>query len=89
MIELKNGYYFGIASDLSSISEMRFTIGQSFITAFIFVLLFGIVGGVIVSHRFLSRVDRIARIAKNIGSGQLHQRIPLSGANDDLTNSHQ
>jgi signal transduction histidine kinase len=41
-------------------------------------------GGLLVSSRFLGRVDRITSTAQLIMNGDLKQRIPLRSTNDDL-----
>ena len=41
-------------------------------------------GGWFLAHRALRPVDRMTQAARQIGAGQLHARIELTGANDEL-----
>jgi heavy metal sensor kinase len=41
-------------------------------------------GGWFLAHRALKPVDRMTQTARRIGAGQLHARLDLSGANDEL-----
>ncbi len=81
---LDEGYRMAVAADMEGITAIKRTVRNTFFFAFLFTLLIGIAGGVVVSRRFLSRVDRLTRTAENIGRGNLSERIPISGVGDDF-----
>lgn len=81
---LNDGYRLNIAADRDGVTEMERAVRNSFLLAFAFTLLLSVTGGLIVSRRFLARVDRLTRTAENIGRGNLSERILVSHANDDF-----
>lgn len=83
-IPLKDDYTLVIAADLSIIHEIEDAIRGRLIFMLIFVMAVASIGGMLLSRRFLSRVDRLSRTAEQIGAGQLSARIPLSGSGDDF-----
>ena len=47
-------------------------------------VLFGLVGGVIVSRNFTRRIDSINRTSSDIMAGDLSRRIPVRGSGDEI-----
>jgi hypothetical protein len=47
-------------------------------------ILLGLVGGLIVSRRFLARLDAINRTSREIIAGDLSKRVPMSAAGDEF-----
>jgi signal transduction histidine kinase len=82
--ELKEGYALMVAADLDGVTEMEHAVRNSFLLTSFFTLLLSIAGGVMVSNRFLIRVDQLKQTASNIGRGNLSERIPLAGTGDDF-----
>lgn len=83
-VALKDGYTLMVAADLSIIHEIENAVRGRLLVMLLFVLAVGMVGGWLVSRRFLKRVDRLSRTAERIGAGDLAARIPLSGSGDDF-----
>lgn len=84
-LELEDGYRFGVAADLERSLTLQRTVRNTFAAAFILSLIFGTAGGILVSRRFLARVDSFNRIAENIGRlGTLERRLPVDGSGDDF-----
>ncbi len=84
-VDLQDGYRFSVAADMGRAIDLQTTIRNVFAVAFILSLLLGVAGGLVVSRRFLARVDSFNRIAEDIGrGGALERRLPLDGSGDDF-----
>lgn len=81
---LDDGYRLLIAADMSRIEELENAMRNRFVLALVVTLLFGAAGGVLISKRFLRRVDRLSKTAERIGDGFLSERIPISPAGDEF-----
>ena len=81
---LSNGDTLAIAANFDQVAEVKDAILNGFLSAFGAVLLLGIVGGVALSFAFLKRVEAIRRTSEAIIAGDLTQRVPVRGTNDDL-----
>lgn len=81
---LHDGYVLAIGGELTAIHDMQDVMLHGLLMAFLFTVVLAIIGGLIVSRRFLKRVDRLGRTAEMIGAGDLSQRIALTGAGDDF-----
>jgi signal transduction histidine kinase len=83
-VPLDEDYLMAVAADMDGVTAIERTVRNTFLLAFVFTLFIGITGGVVVSRRFLARVDRLTRTAESIGRGNLSERVPVSGAGDDF-----
>lgn len=83
-VALDEGYMLVVAADLSIIHEIEDAIRGQLLLMLAFVIAVAAIGGVVLSRRFLSRVDRLGRTAEKIGAGQLSARMPVSGSGDDF-----
>ena len=83
-VELADDYMLVVAADLSIIHEIEDAIRGQLLLMLIFVAAVATLGGILLSRRFLARVDRLGRTAEQIGAGQLSARIPISGSGDDF-----
>lgn len=81
---LDEGYTLAIGGELTVIEDTQQIILRGLLVSFLFALVLAVVGGLIVSRRFLRRVDMLAKTAEMIGAGDLSKRIVLTGANDDF-----
>ena len=59
-------------------------IDQAFVWASILALALSVLAGVVVSRRFLRKIDRINATSNAIMRGQLKERIPVHGALDEI-----
>jgi len=57
---------------------------QAFLLGYAFIVIIGIAGGVMVSRRILGRVDAASNTARAIMQGNMAQRIPVTGRNDEF-----
>jgi len=81
---LEDGYVLAIGGEMTVMQDMQDVMLHGLLMSFVFSLVLGIIGGLIVSRRFLKRVDRLSRTAEMIGAGDLSQRIVLNGTGDDF-----
>lgn len=83
-VVLEGGFVLVVGADLTIIHEIEDAIRGRLIFMMLFVMGVAAVGGLLLSRRFLARVDRLSRTAEQIGAGQLSARIPVSGSGDDF-----
>jgi signal transduction histidine kinase len=81
---LDHDYILAVGADLKPIMNIKDTMLHGFAIAFLVTLCLGIAGGMIVSSRFLRRLDKFNRVAIDIGMGNLSQRMVISGTGDDF-----
>ncbi len=83
-ITLPNQTKVFIGKNSYDATKRRGDILDALSTALFFLLVFGLVGGLIISFQSIKRIDRISRVSQSINAGDLHLRIPLSKHNDDI-----
>jgi signal transduction histidine kinase len=83
-VELSNGMRLAVADDYGAIEDMRQAWIEAAMWSVIAFLLLSFVGGLVLSHQFLRRVDAIRATAEAIIRGDLRSRIPLRGTNDNF-----
>ena len=81
---LPGGIRLAIGADREEIDEVQTLILDSVASAFGAVLVLGIIGGIALSLALLKRVETIRRTAEAIIAGDLAQRVPVRGTDDDL-----
>jgi signal transduction histidine kinase len=81
---LAGGAQLAIAADRERIDEVEEAIFNGFASAFGAVIALGSIGGIALSLVLLKRVETIRRTAEAIIAGDLTQRVPMRGTNDDL-----
>ena len=82
--QLPNGETLIVANDLDWISDVQAAILQAFGWALLATLGLALGSGLLLSARFLNRLDAMTRTAATIVGGDLTSRIPISGAGDDF-----
>jgi signal transduction histidine kinase len=83
-LTLSDGSFVMVAQDASRLLDMQRAIEGAFGWAGGLTLLLAIVGGVLLSHNFLRRIDAIGRTSRVIMGGDLSARIPSRGTNDEI-----
>ncbi|MEQ8693961.1 MAG: ATP-binding protein [Gammaproteobacteria bacterium] len=73
-----------VAQDIDRIDEVEETTIEAFGWAFVVTLLFGALGGNVLSIGFLRRIDAINRTSHAIIAGKLSDRVPTRGTGDEL-----
>lgn len=83
-ITLPNHTKLFIGKNSYDATERREDILDALSTALLSLLLFGIVGGLVISFKSIKRIDRISRVSKSIMAGDLDLRVPTTKYHDDL-----
>lgn len=74
-----------VGQGLSGVDEARRAVLVAFAWALGATLVLGTVGGLVISAGFLHRIETMSRAAQGIMAGNLRQRIPSAGVDDDLS----
>ena len=73
-----------VARDIESQEALKRLLRRAFILGYALIFIIGTAGAVIVSRRMLRRVDVASNAARSIMQGNLAQRIPVTGRNDEF-----
>jgi signal transduction histidine kinase len=83
-VPLDNGMRLSVAEDLQFTEDLRHAWLEACGLGFLIFMLLSLLGGVLLSNRFLNRVDAIRTTAEAIVNGDLESRIPLRGTGDNF-----
>jgi signal transduction histidine kinase len=81
---LANGDYVLIGQDPHALRDMKRLIARAFGVNAAITLLLAVIGGLIISHRALRRVEALGRTTQAIVAGDLSRRLPLRGTDDEI-----
>jgi signal transduction histidine kinase len=81
---LASGLYAFAGTDLAFVAAVRGRILGLLLWLFAGALLVAVLSGILVSRSFVARMDTIARTCRAIMAGNLRDRIPLRGSQDEL-----
>ncbi|MDB5596791.1 MAG: Integral rane sensor signal transduction histidine kinase [Hyphomicrobiales bacterium] len=81
---LPGGFRLVVGRDLGDRETLRVLMGRALVTSLVWLVLIGTLGGLFVARRVLRRVDGMNASARSIMNGDLAQRLPLAGSNDEL-----
>ncbi len=84
MTPLQDGYWLGIAADKRDSHDTENVIIHAGGIALLALLAIALFAGVVISRIFIRQIDTLAQAAKNIGDGNLTQRLPVRGTGDEL-----
>jgi signal transduction histidine kinase len=73
-----------VARDIESQEALKRLLRRAFVLGYTLIFIIGTAGAVIVSRRMLRRVDIASNAARSIMQGNLAQRIPVTGRNDEF-----
>lgn len=79
---LKDGHSLVVATSLNDMRSLEKIIASNFVFALFLIILLGIIGGVILSGRYVKRITEMQAVTTKIGEGNFESRIPLNGSND-------
>ena len=83
-LALPKGYHLLVGQSLDELIELRNTILVLTAAAVLLVLIVGILGGALVGHGVLRRLQNVTRTADTIMAGDLSQRIPEEHGEDEF-----
>ncbi len=81
---LPRGYCLLVGDDSGKVSSFGSLVLRTFGWVILVSLTLAVAGGILLSSRFLKRIDAINRTAEAIIEGDIRQRIPRRAAPDDL-----
>jgi len=81
---LPKGYSLVLGADIGRVAQLGSAILATFGWVLLLTITLAIGGGIALSFAFLGRIDSITRTAEAIIGGDIHRRIPLRGAADDI-----
>ena len=81
---LPGGFRLLVGRDLEERDGLRRVMGRGLVNSILFLGVTGMLGGLFVARRVLRRVDAINAKAQGIMAGNLLERLPVGGSNDEL-----
>lgn len=81
---LPGDFHLIVARDIEAQEALKRLLRRAFLLGYAFIILIGTAGAVIVSRRMLRRVDAASNTAHAIMQGNLAERIPIAGRNDEF-----
>jgi signal transduction histidine kinase len=81
---LPGGLHLIVARDTENQEALKRMLRRAFLLGYAFIIVIGTAGGVMVSRSILRRVDAASNTAHAIMQGNLAQRIPVTGRNDEF-----
>ncbi|MBT3991533.1 MAG: HAMP domain-containing protein [Rhodospirillaceae bacterium] len=81
---LGNGFQLLVGRDIHERMRIEKIMRRSLLWAVVLTLALGLIGGLFMSRNLLRRVEAINRTSRDIMAGDLHQRIPVTGGDDEL-----
>jgi signal transduction histidine kinase len=83
-VQLSGGYELLVGRDVEELRAFRRVILRGFYWGLGLALVLGLGGGFLMSRNFLKRVDAITDASRTIMAGDLSQRMPVAGSDDEL-----
>lgn len=81
---LPGGFRLLIGHDIEDHEVLRGILRSALGVSLFWLALVGAFGGLFVAHRMLERVDVMSASARRIMAGDMHERLAISGAGDEL-----
>ncbi len=82
--ELEGGYKLVVGRDIEERSRFDEIVRASTVWGLGLALALGLIGGLVMSRNFLSRIDKINDATRSIMAGDLSQRMPVTGTGDEI-----
>ncbi len=83
-LQLVGGFQLLVGRDVEERNQVTARIRRSLVWTFAAILILGLGGALAVSRGTLRRIEAINRTSREIMAGDLSQRIPVAGGNDEL-----
>jgi signal transduction histidine kinase len=81
---LENGQFLLIGQDLVLLGDLYTVLIRAFASSIGLTILLAILGGLLISRNILRRVSTVSETSRAIVAGDLSQRLPLAGADDEF-----
>jgi len=84
LFAIPDGYRLLVARDISDAAAFRDRIKTTLLWSGLVALGIGLVGGTVMSRNMLRRVEQVNRTAERVVAGNLSDRVPRRGTNDEF-----
>ncbi len=84
VFQLPGGFRLLVGRDLEERETLASIMGRALSISLIWLIAIGTLGGLFVARRVLRRVDAMNASALTIMQGNLNERLPVAGSNDEL-----
>ncbi len=84
LFAIPEGYRLLVGRDISDAAAFRDRIRTTLLWSGLVALGFGLVGGTVMSRNMLRRVEQVNRTAERVVAGNLSDRVPRRGTNDEF-----
>ena len=84
IFQLPGGFRLLVGRDLEDRETLSAIMGRAFTISLLVLIALGTLGGLFVAQRVLRRVDGMNASAQNIMQGNISERLPVTGSNDEL-----
>lgn len=84
IFELPGGFRLLVGRDVEDRETLSGIVSRGLLVALAWLIFIGTLGGIFVAYRVLRRVDAMTASAQSIMQGNISQRIPVAGSNDEL-----
>jgi signal transduction histidine kinase len=81
---LKDGFHLLVGRDTRDLKSIQQLLKRAMLWGVLITFALGLFGGGIMSRSMIRRIELINKNSRDIIAGNLWQRIPLSGGNDDI-----
>ncbi|HEX3860852.1 MAG TPA: HAMP domain-containing sensor histidine kinase [Stellaceae bacterium] len=81
---IPEGYRLLVGRDISDAAAFRDRIRATLLWSGLVALGFGLIGGTVMSRNLLRRVEQVNRTAERVVAGNLSDRVPRRGTNDEF-----
>ncbi len=83
-LQLAGGFKLVVGRDVAERRELARVIRTALFWALGLAAVFGVSGAFLLSRNFLARIDSISATSRTIMAGDLSERMPVTGTNDEL-----
>ena len=84
LFEIPGGYRLLVGRDISDAAAFRDRIKTTLLWSGLVALAIGLAGGAVMSRNMLRRVEQVNRTAERVIAGNLSERVPRRGTNDEF-----
>ena len=84
LFEIPDGYRLLVGRDISDAAAFRERIKLTLLWSGLVALAIGLAGGAVMSRNMLRRVEQVNRTAEGVMAGNLSDRVPRRGTNDEF-----
>src|ERR1700746_3154373 len=81
---IPGGYRLLVGRDISDAAAFRSEVRTTLLWAGLIALGIGLIGGTVMSRNLLRRVEQVNRTSERVMAGNLSDRVPLVGTNDEF-----